>query len=106
MKVEDIDFDNILLDQNSYERILIYDISYKIFMGAKPSRLRIDRADGVIKTYDRTRYLEFFGFRIYNTIYDRINYLISKRSGITYTWHIILIIILEASELNNILLYL
>ena len=83
MKVED--FGNILLDQNSYKNILIYGISYNIFMGAKPSRLRIDKADGVIKTYDRTRYLEFFGFRIYNAIYDRINYLISKRSGITYT---------------------
>ena len=38
MKIEDINFDNILLDKKSYktyENILIYEISYKIFMAAK-----------------------------------------------------------------------
>ena len=37
MRVTDIDFD-ILLDKKSYktfENILIYDVSYKTFMGAK-----------------------------------------------------------------------
>ena len=36
----DIDFNNILLeeklDKEKYENILVYDISYKILMGAKP----------------------------------------------------------------------
>ena len=39
MRVRDIDFDDTLLDEKSYktyQNILIYDISYKIFMGAKP----------------------------------------------------------------------
>ena len=36
------DFDNILLDEKSYETILIFDISYKTFMGAKPLRIRFD----------------------------------------------------------------
>ena len=40
MKVEDIDFDNILLD--TYENILICDISYKTFMRANPWRIRFD----------------------------------------------------------------
>ena len=31
----DIGFNNILLNEKSYENILIYDISYKIFMGAE-----------------------------------------------------------------------
>ena len=38
MRLEDINF-NILLEEKSYktyENILIYDISYKTFMGAKP----------------------------------------------------------------------
>ena len=39
MGVADFHFDNILLDEksyeNSYENILIYDISYKTFMGEK-----------------------------------------------------------------------
>ena len=37
MRVMDIDFDNILLDEKlykTYKNILIYDISYKTFMGA------------------------------------------------------------------------
>ena len=37
MRVMDIDFDNILLDKKlykTYKNILIYDISYKTFMGA------------------------------------------------------------------------
>ena len=36
IKIEDFDFDNILLDEKSYENILIYDISYKILIDAKP----------------------------------------------------------------------
>ena len=36
IRVEDIDFDNVLLDEKSYEIILIYDISYKTFMVVKP----------------------------------------------------------------------
>ena len=37
MRVMDIDFDNILLDEKlykTYKNILIYDMSYKTFMGA------------------------------------------------------------------------
>ena len=39
MRVKDIDFDNILLDEKSYrtcKNMLIYGISYKLFMGEKP----------------------------------------------------------------------
>ena len=35
MRVIDIDSSDILLNEKSYENILIYDISYKTFMGAK-----------------------------------------------------------------------
>ena len=35
IKIEDFDFDKILLDEKSYENILIYDISYKTLIGAK-----------------------------------------------------------------------
>ena len=57
----DFDFDKILLDEksykNKYENILIYDILYKTLMGAKPLRIRFDKIDGFIKTYDGIRYL-------------------------------------------------
>ena len=40
MRVRDFVFDNTFLDEtsyeNSYENILIYDIWFKTFMGAKP----------------------------------------------------------------------
>ena len=56
-----IDFDNILLDEksykNRYENILIYDISYKTFMVAKPLRIRFDKISGFIKIYDGIKYL-------------------------------------------------
>ena len=35
IKIEDLDFDNILLDEKSYENILISDVLYKNFIGAK-----------------------------------------------------------------------
>ena len=53
-----VDFD-ILLDKKSYEKsyenILIYGISYKIFMGAKPLRIRFNKIDRFIKIYDGTK---------------------------------------------------
>ena len=56
MRVGDFDFDNNLLDkklyENSCENVLIYDISLKTFMGAKPLRIRFDQLDGFIKIYD------------------------------------------------------
>ena len=78
IRVEDIDF-HILLDEKSYKNILAHDISYKTFMGAKPLHIRFDKVNRIIKIYDGIRYLEIFGPRIYNAIYDRINYLISKK---------------------------
>ena len=36
IKIEDFDFGNILLDEKLQENILVYDISYKTLIGAKP----------------------------------------------------------------------
>ena len=58
MKIEDINFDNILLDKKSYktyENILIYEISYKIFMAVKSLRIRFDEIDRFNKIYDGIR---------------------------------------------------
>ena len=78
--VQDYHFGNILLDKKLYENpcenILIYDISYKTFLGAKPLRIRFD---------DGTRYLALFGLKWYDAIYDKIKYLISRKSGIKYS---------------------
>ena len=50
------DLCNILID---IENILIYNISYKTLMGAKPLRIRFDKKNGFIRVYDGTRYLVF-----------------------------------------------
>ena len=57
IQIEDFDFNNISLDEKWYENILIYDISYKTLIGAKPLSIRSGNVDGFIRVYDGTRYL-------------------------------------------------
>ena len=78
--------------------MLIYGISYKTFMGPNPLRIRFDEKDGFITIYDGIKYLVLFGFEQYDALYNRIRYLISEK--------IILIIILQESELIHLILYL
>ena len=40
--------------------------------------------EGIIRIYDGTRYLTLIGSEKYDAIYNRIRYLISQTSGITY----------------------
>ena len=86
IKIEDFDFGNILLDEKSYETIMIYDVLYKTLIGAKPLRIMFNKVDGFIRDYDGTKYLVLFGPEKYNTIYDRIRYLIGLKNRITYTF--------------------
>ena len=71
------------MNEKAHKKTLIYDISYKTFMGEKPLRIRCDRIDGFIKVYDGTRYLVIFDFWLFDEIYKRIRYFISEKSGIT-----------------------
>ena len=60
MRVIDIYFANILLNEKSYKsykNVLIYGISYKTFMGSKPLHIWFQKVDGFIKIYDGIRYL-------------------------------------------------
>ena len=50
-------FSNILLEEKSWENILIYDVSYKTLIGAKPLHIIFDRVDRFIRDYDRAKYL-------------------------------------------------
>ena len=63
---------------------MIYHVSYKTLIGSKPLRTTLDKIDGFIRIYDGTRYLTLFGSEKYDAICDRIRYLISLKSGITY----------------------
>ena len=46
--------------------------------------IRFNKTDRFIRIYDGTRYLKLFGSEKYDAIYDRITYLISLKSEITY----------------------
>ena len=82
MRVIDVDFNNILTDKKSYKNLLIYNISCKMFVVEKPLRIWLDKIEGFIKTDNEIRYLILFEC---NEIYDKIRYLISKKSGIKYS---------------------
>ena len=69
-----------------YENILVYDLSYKTSIGAKRLRVRFDKVDEFIRTYDGTRYLVLLGPEKYDAIYNRIRYLGSQKTGITYAY--------------------
>ena len=46
IKIEEFDFDNTLINERTYENILVYDISYKTLIGAKPLQIIFDKVDG------------------------------------------------------------
>ena len=70
-------------------------------MGAKPLRVRFDKISGFTKIYEGNRYLALFGGGRYGAIYDRIRHVISEKVVL----HIVLVIILQESELIHIILY-
>ena len=84
--LEDSDLDNVLIDKKSHKNMLIYNMLYKTLIGLKPSRIRFDKIDGFIRIYDGTRYLKLFGSENYHAINNRIRYLISPKSSITYSF--------------------
>ena len=84
IKIEDFDFDNILTDEESCENILVYNISYKNLIDSNSLCIRFDKIDRFIRIYDGTSYLILFGSEKYDSIYDKIRYLMSVKSGITH----------------------
>ena len=64
------------LDEKSLENILIYNISHKTFIGAKPLHIRFDKVDGFIRVYDGTKCLVLLGLEKEDTIYNRIRCLL------------------------------
>ena len=73
-----------MIDEKSYKNILVYNISYKTPIGAKPFRIRFDKIDGFIRVYDVTIYLVLFEAEKCNFFYSRIKYRIGVKSGIIY----------------------
>ena len=71
-------------EEKLFENIVVYNISYKNLIASKPLRITFSKIDGFIKDYDGIRYLVLFGSEKYDSIYNRIRYLISVKSGIAY----------------------
>ena len=71
------------LYKEKYENILIYDISYKTSMDAKPLRIRFNKIDRFIKTHNGIRCLVLFDYGFFDKTCDRLKYLIGEKRGIT-----------------------
>ena len=82
IKIEDFDFEDILLDEKSYENVLVSDILYKTLIGGKPLRIRFDKVDRFAIGYDGTRYLVLLSPEKYDALYNWIRYVISLKRGI------------------------
>ena len=71
--------------KENHENILVYDVSYKTSMGAKSMRFRLDKIDRFNKVHIRITYLVLFDYGWCDEIYNNIKYLVSEKSGITYS---------------------
>ena len=49
IKIAGINFDDILIVENPYENILVYNISYKTLIIVKPLRFRFNKIYGFIR---------------------------------------------------------
>ena len=98
-----INFITILLDKKSYENISVYNISNKTPTGPKPLHIRFDKIDGFILSLGgKIKNLILFDYGCLIKFVIRLNILSVKRVVL----QIVLIIILERSELIHIILYL
>ena len=52
IKIEDFNFSNILINEKSCKNTLVYDISCKTLIGARPLRIRFEKINGFIRVYD------------------------------------------------------
>ena len=83
IQIEGFDFDNILIDEKSYENVSVYNISYKTLICTKSMRIRLNKVHGFMRFYDRTIYLKLFELGNYHEVLHRIRYLVVVKSGIT-----------------------
>ena len=58
---------------------MIYDVSYKSFIVAKPFSIMFDKVDRFIKDCGGTKYLVLQGSETFDAIFERIRYLIGLK---------------------------
>ena len=75
-----ISFNNILINKKLYENISVYNISYKSPAVPEPPRIRFDKIDGFIISFDcKIKHLLLFDHGLFDKTCDKIENLISKR---------------------------
>ena len=82
IKIEDFNLDNILIDEKSFENILVFNISQKTLIDVKPLRIRFDKIDEFIRVYDGARYLTLFGSEKYDFMHKRIKHVIEVKNDV------------------------
>ena len=96
-KIEDFHLGTFLIDEKSYENILVYNISNKGLIYSKPLRTRFDKIDGFVRVYDGTRYLVLFGSEKYDPIYNyakiKVDSLDSFPLAKNMTFHYVILLI-------------
>ena len=106
-KIKDIDIYSvdILLDKKpneTYENILIFSISYKTSTNPKPLHFSFNKIYGFIMVLDgEIKHLVLFDYGLFDKICERIKCLVSKKVVI----QIVLMIVLEKSEVTHVILY-
>ena len=78
IKFENFGLHNILKEKKSYKNILVYNISFKILIGANSLRIKFNKIDEFIRVFDKIRYLVLFEAEKYDLIYNRIIVLIKS----------------------------
>ena len=81
LRLEDFGIDDILIDKKAH-----YDVSYKTLIGGKPLHIRFSKIDKFFGSFDGTRYLGLFDSEKYDTVYNKIRYLVILKSSITYVF--------------------
>ena len=60
IEIKDFNLGDILIDEESYENILVNNIAYKTLIKIKHFSVRLDEKNGFIRDYDGTIYLVLF----------------------------------------------
>ena len=80
INIDDLDLDNIVLGEISYENIWIYHAAYKTSYGEKPLCDIFDNTDGYIREHDSSKYLAlFYPNEKHKRIFDRFRYIIKLK---------------------------
>ena len=86
IKFEDFDLDNILIDEKSYEHILVYNISYKTLFGTELCVLDLIKYMDLLEFMMELDIQYNLELKKYDSIYNRIKHLIKVKNGITYVF--------------------